>query len=58
MKSYDNDFQSDSEIIRFESVKSLNSNDQIELKICIDTYFHLRNAIVMSEFIYFDILTF
>ena len=32
------------------------TNDQIELKICMVTYFHVRNTIFMSEFGYFDFL--
>ena len=32
------------------------TNDRIELKTCMDTYFHPRNAMVVSEYLYFDLM--
>ena len=32
------------------------TNDRIELKTCMDTYFHPRNAMVVSEYLYFELM--
>ena len=32
------------------------TNDRIELKTCMDTYFHQRNAMVVSKYLHFDLM--